>query len=121
MRAPVASKNAFATAEPTAAVGGSPEPVSSQPSLNASVLPFETSEPALDAVVKSPGTTVTYSPGWTLISVTVGVSAKRRIGYETQSRLVTRSRFQFIDSVIARDRPWMAAPLIWFATSCGPI
>ena len=39
MRTPVASKNAFATAEPIAAVGGSPEPESVQPSLNAAVLP----------------------------------------------------------------------------------
>ena len=31
MRTPVASKNAFATAEPTAVVGGSPEPARAQP------------------------------------------------------------------------------------------
>ena len=55
MRTPVASKNAFATAEPTAAVGGSPEPVSVQPSLNASVFP------ALTSVFDAPGTTVTWS------------------------------------------------------------
>ena len=39
----------------------------------------------------SPGITVVYLPGCTLTSVTVGLSLKRRIGYETQSRLVTRS------------------------------
>ena len=43
MRAPVASKNAFATAAPIAVVGGSPDPVSSQPLLNAAVLPAFTS------------------------------------------------------------------------------
>src|SRR5215468_4094496 len=82
IRTPVASKIAFAIAEPIAAVGGSPEPVRAQPSLNASVFPFETS------VSSAPGLTVTYSPGWTLTSVTAGVSLKRRIGYETQSRVV---------------------------------
>src|SRR5262245_31173524 len=113
-RTPVASKIAFATAEPTAAVGGSPEPVSVQPWLNASVLPFETS------VSRAPGTTTLYSPGWTLTSVTVGVSRKRRIGYETQSRVVTRSLFHATCSHITRERPWIAAPLIWLPTSCGP-
>jgi hypothetical protein len=38
-RAPVASKNAFAIAELIAVVGGSPEPLSNQPWLNAAVLP----------------------------------------------------------------------------------
>ena len=118
MRTPVASKNAFATAEPTAAVGGSPEPVSVQPALNALVLPLVTlmsSRPAARS-----GLTVMYSPGWTLTSVTFGASAKRRIGYVTQSMLVIRSFVNCGCSSSARDSPWIAAPLIWFATSCGP-
>src|SRR5438132_8383066 len=105
-RAPVASKNAFAIAELIIVVGGSPEPVSNQPSLNASVLPFITSW------LSSPGVTTLYSPGCTLTSPTVGLSLNRRIGYETQSRLVTRSLFHVGCSHIARERPWISAPLI---------
>ena len=69
-------------------VGGSPEPERFQPALNAAVLPALTSMPS-----NSPGTTVVYLPGWTLTSVTFGLSLKRRIGYVTQSRLVIRSLF----------------------------
>ena len=58
MRTPVASKNAFATAEPTAAVGGSPEPDRFQPLANAFVLPWLTSVPGFLSVVKSPGVIV---------------------------------------------------------------
>src|SRR5579862_7766901 len=65
-RTPVASKTAFATADPIAAVGGSPEPDSCQPSLNALVLP------AVTSVSNAPGTTTLYSLGWTLINVTDG-------------------------------------------------
>src|SRR5437016_11776735 len=110
MRTPVASKNAFATAAAAGPVGGSPEPESSQPSLYASVLPAWTSSDS------SPGLTTVYLPGCTLTSVTVGLSLKRRIGYETQSRVVTRSLFHATCSLSARDRPWMNAPLIWFVT-----
>src|SRR5262249_44310864 len=110
MRTPVASKNAFATALPMPTLGGSPEPDSSQPSLNASALPFCTS---CDV---SPGFTVLYSPGCTFTSVTVGASLKRRIGYETQSRLVIRSLFQVACSYSARERPWISAPLICVVT-----
>src|SRR4029079_1657079 len=88
IRTPVASKIAFAIADPTAAVGGSPEPVSAQPSLNASVFPLLTS------VSSAPGLTVTYSPGWQLTSISFGVHLNRRIVYVTQSRVVSRSRFQ---------------------------
>ena len=110
MRTPVASKNAFATALPMPTLGGSPEPESSQPSLNASALPFWTSW------LVSPGGVTMYSPGCTLTSVTVGLSLKRRIGYETQSRLVTRSLFQVACSYNARERPWISAPLICVVT-----
>src|ERR1700720_619980 len=99
MRTPVASKNAFATAEPTAAVGGSPDPDRFHPALNAAVLPLLTS------VVRLPGTTVTYSPGGTLISVTDGESLNRRIGYVTQSVLVIRSFVNVSCSYRARERP----------------
>src|SRR5438132_6062981 len=110
MRTPVASKNAFATAELIAVVGGSPEPVSSQAWLNAAVLP------AITSWLSSPGLVTLYSPGWTLTSVTDGLSLKRRIGYETQSRLVTRSLFQVACSYRARERPWIRAPLICVVT-----
>src|SRR5690242_4200423 len=88
MRTPVASKNAFATAELTAVVGGSPDPDRFQPLLKAAVFP------ACTSWLSSPGRTTVYLPGCTLINVTVGLSLNRRIGYETQSRLVTRSLFQ---------------------------
>src|SRR5581483_7860389 len=110
MRTPVASKNAFAIAELIAVVGGSPEPDSSQPLAAAAVLP------ALTSPVSLPGVTTVYLPGWTLISVTDGWSLKRRIGYETQSRLVTRSLFQVACSHNARERPWIIAPLICVVT-----
>src|SRR4029079_1285288 len=110
MRTPVASKNAFATAELIAVVGGSPEPESSQPLLKAAVFP------AITSCDSSPGRTVVYLPGGTLIIVTVGLSLKGRIGYETQSRLVTRSLFQVACSYSARERPWISAPLICVVT-----
>src|SRR5262245_54888890 len=91
MRTPVASKNAFAIADPIGAVGGSPEPDRAQPCANAAVLPALTSLPGLVSVVNSPGTIVVYLPGWAWTSVTLGESLKRRIGYVTQSRLVRRS------------------------------
>src|SRR6516225_1213426 len=78
MRAPVASKKAFAIAPAIAAVGGSPDPVSSQFWLNALVLPWLTS--MFSPPFPRSGLTVVYWPGWTLTSVTLGVSAKRRIG-----------------------------------------
>src|SRR6476661_7366192 len=99
MRTPVASKNAFATAEPMPTVGGSPEPDSAQPALNAAVLP------ACTLTLKSPGVTSVPLFGWTLTSVTFGASLKRRIGYVTQSRLVMRSLFHVGASYSARDRP----------------
>src|SRR6185369_6839995 len=102
MRTPVASKNAFATADGMPTVGGSPDPERSQPLLNAAVLPACTS--------------CVVSPGRTLIIVTDGASLKRRIGYETQSRLVTRSLFQVACSYNARERPWISAPLICVVT-----
>src|ERR1700704_3045066 len=110
MRTPVASKNAFATAAAIAVVGGSPEPDRAQPLLNAAVLPDCTSW------LVSPGRGTGYLPGCTLIMVTVGLSLKRRIGYETQSRLVTRSLFQVACSYSARESPWINAPLIWEVT-----
>src|SRR5438093_3423170 len=110
MRTPVASKNAFATAELIAVVGGSPEPDSSHPLLNAAVLP------ACTSCEVSPGRVTVYLPGCTLTSVTVGLSLKRRIGYETQSRLVTRSLSQVACSYRARERPWISAPLICVVT-----
>ena len=67
MRTPVASKNAFATAEPTAVPGGSPEPVE-QPAL------VERGGVA-GAHIAGRGARDDhrqYWPGWTLISVTVG-------------------------------------------------
>ena len=45
MRVPVASKNAFATAAPIGAVGGSPAPVVAQLALNAEVFPAVTDVP----------------------------------------------------------------------------
>src|SRR3979409_1707975 len=110
MRTPVASKNAFATAAAIAVVGGSPQPERPQPLLNAAVLPDCTSW------LTSPGRVTVYLPGCTLTNVTVGVSLNRRIGYETQSRLVTRSLFQVACSYSARERPWIKAPLIWEVT-----
>src|SRR3954470_17415034 len=110
MRTPVASKNAFATAELIAVVGGSPEPDRFQPAPTVAALP------ACTSWLSSPGLTVVYLPGWTLTSVTVGLSLNRRIGYETQSRLVTRSLFQVACSYSARERPWIAAPLICVVT-----
>src|SRR5215210_4158460 len=110
MRTPVASKKAFATAPLMPTVGGSPEPERFQPWAAARVLPSFTS------TFMSPGTTVVYLPGCTLIVVTVGESLNRRIGYVTQSRLVTRSLFHWGCSYNARERPWINAPLIWLAT-----
>src|SRR5439155_4702125 len=100
----------FATALPIPTVGASPEPESRQPLLQAAVFP------AMTSCDSSPGRTVVYLPGCTLIIVTVGLSLKRRIGYETQSRLVTRSLFQVACSYNARERPWISAPLICVVT-----
>ena len=88
MRTPVASKNAFATAEPIA-VGRRLARAGQHPAV------VERVRVALAHVRRrcrpEVGSTVTYSPGWTLTSVTFGASLKRRIGYVTQSRLVIRS------------------------------
>src|SRR5215210_19685 len=105
MRTPVASKKAFATAPLMPTVGGSPEPERFQPWAAARVFP------SLTSTVMSPGVTFVYLPGWTLISVTVGESLNRRIGYVTQSRLVTRSLFHCGCSYSARERPWIIAPV----------
>src|SRR4051794_1174115 len=110
MRTPVASKNAFATALEATVVGGSPDPDSSQPLLKAAVLPAWTSSDS------SPGVTTVYLPGCALTSVTVGASLNRRIGYETQSSVVSRSLFHVACSYSARERPWTNAPLIWLVT-----
>src|SRR5262245_154153 len=110
MRTPVASKNAFATALEATVVGGSPDPDSSQPCWYAAVFPDWTSSDS------SPGVTTVYLPGCALTSVTVGASLNRRMGYDTQSSVVTRSLFHFASSYNARERPWMKAPLIWFVT-----
>src|SRR4029078_10149281 len=96
MRTPLASKNALAPAPPMPTVGGSPDPDRFQPALNAAMLP------AFTSTSKFPGMTVVDLFGCTLASETSGASLKRRIGYVTQSRLVTRSLFQVGASYSAR-------------------
>ena len=85
MRTPVASKNAFATAEPGGTVGGSPAPVAGQPALMISVFA------AVSDDFPWPGVITVWPLGWTIAIVTAGLSLKRRIGYVTQSVLVIRS------------------------------
>ena len=68
-----------------------------------------------------PGLLTTYPSGVTIATVTYGESLMRRIGYETQSVLVTRSFVKVSSSYSARDRPWMAAPSAWFAIRSGLI
>src|SRR5262245_21764739 len=112
MRTPVASKNAFATAAPIGAVGGSPAPVTAQVALVAEMFPACT-------FVPPPGVLMTYPSGFTIAIVTFGASLIRRIGYVTQSVLVIRSFVKESRSYSARERPWIAAPSAWFATRSG--
>src|SRR5581483_12084880 len=83
-RTPVASKNAFATAGPGGTCDGSPEPVVAQFAFAAAVFTSLTTVPP-------PGLFTTKPFGPTIATVTSGASLMRRIGYETQSVLVTRS------------------------------
>src|SRR6185503_17758649 len=91
MRTPVASKIAFAIAGPDGTSGGSPEP---------------------DAVRSG-----------RLIStvVTFGVSLKRRIGYVTQSLLVTRFLSNASSSWSVLLVPITRLPDIWFISRPGLI
>src|SRR5262245_50267227 len=89
MRTPVASKNAFATAPGIGQQGGSPTPVGS------------------------------LSGRLTIAFVIFGAYLKRRIGYVTQSRLVTRVLLVWKTSESARLRPKIAPPSIWLATPSG--
>src|SRR5262245_13444851 len=89
MRTPVASKNALATAAGIGQQGGSPVPSGS------------------------------LSGRLTITFVIFGASLKRRIGYVTQSRLVTRVLLVVNVSDSARERPKIAPPTIWFSTPSG--